>query len=123
MRLPQAIQSSYLEASSIATATATCHQNNLRLFDHGVVTGADESHHLYVSGNGGGAGELLVGHFLGVRVAMPDVVDTDQNRNNVGIDRDDVPIHAFQKVNGAVSADAEIDEFEVNVGARSSISS
>ena len=65
----------------------------------------------------------LFGHFLGVRVAMPDVVDTDQNRNNVGIDRDDVPIHAFQKVDGAVSADAEIDEFEVNVGARSSISS
>ena len=31
----------YLLASSMATATATCHKNNLRLFHHGVVTCAE----------------------------------------------------------------------------------
>jgi len=44
------MQIPYLEASSIATATATCHQNNLRLFNHGVVTCADQTHHFDASG-------------------------------------------------------------------------
>ena len=41
--------------------------------NHGVVTCADETHHLYVSGNGGGACELCVGvhssHGVGHTVA------------------------------------------------------
>ena len=36
----------YLLASSIATATAICHKNNLRLLHHRVVTGADQIPHL-----------------------------------------------------------------------------
>ena len=43
-----------LLASSIATATATCHQNNLRLFHHGVVAGSDQIHHLCAAGEGEG---------------------------------------------------------------------
>jgi len=41
----------YLLASSIATATATCHQSNRAGYSyHGVVTCADHTHHLYASG-------------------------------------------------------------------------
>ena len=45
----------YLLASSIATATATCHKNNLRLFHHGVVASGDETHHLCAVGEREGA--------------------------------------------------------------------
>ena len=46
-------------ASSIATRAATCHKNNLRLFRHGVVTCADETHH-FDSPNEDGEGEIWV---------------------------------------------------------------
>ena len=37
------------------------HSNSNGHTDHGVVTGAQETHHLHVSGDGRGTGELRVG--------------------------------------------------------------
>ena len=72
----------YLLASSIATATATCHQNNLSVvFNHGVVAGSDQIHRLCAAGEGEGRWEnhdmvknlctISLFHFIRIAKSFP----------------------------------------------------
>ena len=49
---------------------------------------------------------------------MPDVVDSDEDRNDVGLKRDAVGIQSVEKLGGAVAADAEVDELNIGLGER-----
>ena len=48
-------------------------------------------------------------------VAMPDVVDTDEDRDDIGIERDSVLIKTVEELIRTVSADSEIDELKIGV--------
>ena len=47
---------------------------------------------------------------------MPDVVDSDKDRNDVGLECDTVGVKSVEKLAGTVSADTEVDEFKVGLG-------
>ena len=51
-------------------------------------------------------------------VAMPDVIDSDEDRDDVGLEGNTVCVESVKKLGCAVSADAEIDEFDIGIGER-----
>ena len=48
---------------------------------------------------------------------MPNIVDADEDRDHVGLKSKSVLIQTIEQLAGAVSADTEIDEFKVDLGA------
>ena len=51
-------------------------------------------------------------------VAMPNVIDADEDRNDVGLEGDTVGVESVEELRGTVSADSEIDELEIGLGER-----
>ena len=49
---------------------------------------------------------------------MPDVVDSDEDRNYVGLERDRIRIEAVEKLISTVTADSEIDKVKFYLGMR-----
>ena len=48
--------------------------------------------------------------------AMPDVVDADEDGDDIGLEGQCIGIQPVKQLTGAVAADAEIDEFKIDLG-------
>ena len=57
---------------------------------------------------------LVRGGYIMPAATVPDVIDTDEYGNNVGLKRNCVRIESVEKLTGSVTADAEIDEFKID---------
>ena len=49
-------------------------------------------------------------------VAVPDVVDADEDRDDVGLEGDAVGVESVEELTRAVSADTEVDELKIGLG-------
>ena len=83
------------------------------------IEGAEPIAHLADIGENGAIVQLKLligGGDAAAAVAMPHVVDADENRDHIGLKSQCVGVQSVKELIGAVAADAEVDEIKLDIG-------